>query len=345
MFLIISVISGLSLGSRLVRSALDEQPGTAAQPAEAPKPDAPPDAQPEPITAPEQSPAPLTEQSYTGTNQCFICHRPQTDSWSESKHAQAFTSVPEAYRRDASCLKCHVTAFGELAGFVAGADKDLLMVGCESCHGPGALHIDAAKRFVLATPEEEAKVEKQMRETIVKTPTDSVCIKCHVTQAHEHHPAYYGQPQQFAHRGLGKSGAPAWHYSGYSVKTCGSCHYDRYKHWTSERHSELSGRLPAKYRTDQGCAACHPKTNAGAISPRASADPHDQRIGAACESCHGPGLEHVQFTMRFISSPALSPSQEQAARQAMRKERPKTSCIQCHVGQSHKKHPEYEKNG
>jgi hypothetical protein len=49
--------------------------------------------------------------------------------------------------------------------------------------------------------------------------------------------------------------------------------------------------------------------------------------------------------MRLIRSLRLIPSQEQTARLSMRKERPKTSCIECHVGQSHKKHPEYQKNG
>ena len=105
-----------------------------------------------------------------GTNKCYICHRRQTDAWSETKHAHAVTNVPEKYRNDPACLKCHVTAFGKEGGYASGTDKDLLMVGCEACHGPGAQHIDAAQRFVLANPGEEAKIEKEMRSTIVKTP-------------------------------------------------------------------------------------------------------------------------------------------------------------------------------
>jgi hypothetical protein len=334
------------LVSTVIVSALGQQREASSQTPEKPQADAPAEVQPESNVAPEQTPAPLTKQSYTGTNQCFICHRPQTDTWSESKHAQAFAHLPEHYRMDASCHKCHVTAFGQPEGFVAGTEKDLLMVGCESCHGPGALHIDAARRFVLAEPGEEAKIEKQMRETIVKTPTDSVCIKCHVTQAHGRHPAYKGMPHdQLAHSALRPTvGAPAWHYPGYSIKTCASCHYDRYKEWTHERHAALTANLPPKYRTDQTCATCHTKADGAGRTLAGDGDPHHNRIGAACESCHGDGLEHVKFNVRLISGPPLSPQLEQAARLSIRKGKPTATCIQCHVGESHKQHPEFEKS-
>jgi hypothetical protein len=305
----------------------------------------------------DQAPAALTEQSYVGTNQCFVCHRPQTGTWSETKHAQAFTNLPENYRKDASCLQCHVTAFGKPAGFVAGTEKDLLMVGCESCHGPGALHIDAARRFVLAAPGEEEKIEKEMRETVIKAPDDSVCIKCHTTQAHGRHPPYHVQPSaQVARNAVAQrrptlhsshratSSAPAWHSSRFNIKTCGSCHYERYKQWTTEAHSALSANLPAKYVNDQECSKCHPKADAVLKNPTDVQAANDNRIGAACESCHGPGLEHVHFTRRFISGPPLGPKIEEAARQSIRKGRPTTSCIQCHVGQTHKQHPEFDRN-
>jgi hypothetical protein len=358
----VCAVIGLSLCSRFVLSALDDPPDASSPAVEAPAPEAPTpepaaNANPNADTAQDQPAPPLTEQSYVGTNQCFMCHRPQTNSWSESKHAEAFTRLPEMYHRDTSCLKCHVTAFGEAKGFVAGTDKDLLIVGCESCHGPGALHIDAARRYVLSEPGQEAKIEKEMRDTILKTPTDTVCIKCHTTQAHGSHPAYQHPPtvsstasstqqRPVLHgRRSPAPGAPAWYYSGFSVKTCGSCHYERYKQWSTEAHSALSAVLPAKYTNDQTCSTCHP-TSHGAIAAVANtAGSQDGRIGAACESCHGPGLQHVQFNRRFIGPGRLGPKLEEAVRLSMRSGKPKTACIQCHVGQSHKQHPEYEKPG
>jgi hypothetical protein len=310
--------------------------------------DAAASAEPQADAQPQQPPAPLPEQSYVGSNQCFICHRPQTNAWSETKHAQAFTHLAEHYRNDSSCLKCHVTGFGEQRGYVPGTEKDLSMVGCESCHGPGARHIDAAQRFVLATGEDEAKLEKAMRETIVKTPTDSLCIKCHVTQAHGHHPTYHGKPYTRLARSAaprGVSSTPASYSSRYNVKTCGSCHYERYKQWTAEKHSALAAALPAKYWNDQECAKCHPKADALVKTSMDVADPHHDGIGAVCESCHGPGLDHVRFNRRYISGPPLGPTLEQAARLSLRKGKPTTACVGCHVGEDHKPHPEFDKKG
>ena len=166
--------------SRTVFSAPAAYPNPSAPPAEKPAPDKATKIDSQAIVSPNAAPTPDATKSYIGTNQCFQCHRPQTNAWSETKHAHAFTDVPKKYQNDSSCLKCHVTGFGQSSGFVAGSDKDLLMVGCEACHGPGAAHVDAAKRFVLADPGEEAKIEKEMKETITKTPSDKVCSSCHI---------------------------------------------------------------------------------------------------------------------------------------------------------------------
>ena len=305
--------------------------------------------------------APAVEQAFVGTNQCFVCHRPQTNMWSETKHAQAFTNVPERYRSDATCLKCHVTGFGKANGFVAGTEKDLFMVGCESCHGPGAKHVDAANRFVLATPDEEAQIQKEMKQTIIRTPTDTVCAACHITQAHGTHPEYgeslpepriassavaRGSSDQcnvspLGTRAFGSTSAPTRYSPGYSVKTCGSCHYDQYLRARAEKHFSLSSMLPSKYMDDQNCQKCHVKGEAAA-SRVANTATHVNHIGVSCESCHGPALDHVQFNVRFIHGPPLRAELDQAARDSIRKTKPDSSCIECHVGESHKEHPEFE---
>jgi hypothetical protein len=300
--------------------------------------------------------APTIEQSYAGTNQCFVCHRSQANAWSETNHAHAFTHLAEKYRDDVACLNCHVTGFGQPGGFVVGTDKDLLMVGCESCHGPGARHIDAAQRFDLATPAEEAKIEQEMRATIAKTPPDSVCIACHITQAHGLHPPYEDTlpaPATTASAGRRASRPAAVrpsistvrtpHYvSGYSVKTCGSCHYDHYQQWRAEKHSTLTAMVPAKYLNDQECQNCHVRNDALLTSSILRDDPQRSRIGLVCESCHGAALEHVRFNVRYIHGPRLGPQLELAARQSIRKGRLPTACVQCHVRQGHKQHPPFD---
>lgn len=349
--------SALCLISQLFSSALGGPPSSNLPPAEVVA-DKATSATSEANAPPNNAPLAGTQQSYVGTNKCFICHRPQTNSWSESKHAQAFTDLPERYRKDGTCLKCHLTAFGEREGYIAGTDKDLLMVGCEACHGPGARHADAAQRFALADPGEEAKAEQEMRTTIVKSPRDSVCISCHKVQGHQRHLAYDGQ---LTHNNetspvaacncessmvVRFTSAPAvtGSFSRYSSKTCGGCHYDQYKQWSVEKHSALAKMLPAKYSNDQTCQTCHPGANSLTMSASASPDVHHNFVGVACETCHGPTLEHVRFNKQFIDSPPLGPDLEQAARDAIRKGKPDSSCVQCHVRIGHKEHVHFEGN-
>lgn len=229
------------------------------------------------------------------------------------------------------------------------------MVGCEACHGPGARHVDAAQRFVLANLGEEAEIEKEMRATIVKSPSDSTCTACHKTQAHGHHPAYEGQPSQqhavdstfpccpapLAAAVSDSDAVRMSHTSRYNIKTCGGCHYDQYKQWRAEKHSVLAAALPAKYVNDESCLTCH--TSGARKNTDTASDPHHTWIGVACESCHGPALEHVHFNKQFISSPSLGPKLEQAARDSIRKGKPQMTCIQCHVSHSHKEHPAFDK--
>jgi hypothetical protein len=307
--------------------------------------------------ATDEAAAPVKEQAFVGANECFICHRPHTDAWSETKHPNAYTDLPKQYQNDPACLTCHVTGFGKQGGFVSGTEKDLLMVGCEACHGPGARHVDAAQRFVMANPGEEAQIEKEMRETIVKTPSDTICTSCHTTQAHGHHPSFEGQSIRSASRSSavpccpsmpaakisGTNSALHGHASRYNVKTCGGCHYDQYKHWRVEQHSILAATLPANYANDKSCQACHTSDGANVGSLTSTTNGQHHRVGASCESCHGPALEHVLFNKRFITTAPLGPKLEQAARDSIRKGKPNTSCIQCHVSHGHKEHPPFEK--
>lgn len=81
--------------------------------------------------------------TYVGTEQCLTCHKTAAATWAASAHAHAF-AVLAARKADADpkCIGCHTVGFGEPSGYqrVLGASK-LVNVGCESCHGPGSLHV------------------------------------------------------------------------------------------------------------------------------------------------------------------------------------------------------------
>jgi hypothetical protein len=84
-----------------------------------------------------------TAASYVGTAQCLACHPGAAAVWQHSAHAHAFATL-RARQADADpkCVGCHTIGFGAASGYRRefGATQ-LVDVGCESCHGPGSLHV------------------------------------------------------------------------------------------------------------------------------------------------------------------------------------------------------------
>ncbi len=308
---------------------------------------------------PESQPAAVQESStassYIGSDKCVTCHRKQAGTWSETNHSKAFERLPEKYRDDSTCLKCHLTGFGKPGGYAPGmtaeAAEPFLSVGCESCHGPGEVHAAGVQRWMMAEPAEEEKLLKEMRAAIVKTPTDSQCAVCHQNQSHRAHPIYDGQPPRSSpvhgvseeKTGAGASPHPAT--NSYSVKTCGSCHYVQYKTWLTDKHKGLSTGLPAKYENDESCLKCHRKPGEPSDWFIAATEPDADAtsVGVGCESCHGPALKHVLFNKQFIGGPRLTPEIREATRELMRQGKSASACLQCHVVEGHQEHPAYEK--
>ncbi len=84
-----------------------------------------------------------TEATYVGTEKCVGCHKTAAAVWANSPHSHAFaTLVQRAAEADPKCVGCHTVGFGEPSGYRRefGSAK-LVNVGCESCHGPGSIHV------------------------------------------------------------------------------------------------------------------------------------------------------------------------------------------------------------
>jgi len=80
---------------------------------------------------------------YVGNARCVECHKTAGATWAKSGHADAFdTLVHRKADADPKCVGCHTIGFGSASGYRRefGAEK-LVNVGCESCHGPGSLHV------------------------------------------------------------------------------------------------------------------------------------------------------------------------------------------------------------
>jgi hypothetical protein len=140
-------------------------------------------------TAQEPLAEPPQGQTYIGSRECASCHFDQFMSWRTTPHAKGFDILPEKYRADANCLKCHTTGHGEAAGFTSlAATPNLVGTSCEACHGPGSKHAEIAKSFgqTRLTDQQSAYV----RSTIHRMQPKNVCVECHLAQSHKQHPQF-----------------------------------------------------------------------------------------------------------------------------------------------------------
>jgi hypothetical protein len=131
--------------------------------------------------------------TYVGSEKCKKCHEAAYAVWEKTPHSHAYQALvnkpregPSNRQFDAECIVCHTVGFGRQGGFTdAGRAPHLENVGCESCHGPGSLHVKNSsnpewqKRMNLAwwkDPEKEEPKEENKRRL---GRIDDFCQKCH----------------------------------------------------------------------------------------------------------------------------------------------------------------------
>src|SRR4030067_417516 len=81
--------------------------------------------------------------SFVGSESCYPCHKEEYRQWGKSIHSKAFLSLTSRGKEDDSkCVICHVLGFGYASGFKSIKETPTsINIQCESCHGPGSLHI------------------------------------------------------------------------------------------------------------------------------------------------------------------------------------------------------------
>ena len=99
-----------------------------------------------------------------------------------------------------------------------------------------------------------------------------------------------------------------------SAKTCQRCHEQEYLQWSATRHAFAYETLLKKERYfDVGCISCH-TTGFGYLTGFQIGDSDSTLKGVQCETCHGPGKQHVgnpkKSNIRSGADPSL--------------------CLQCH---------------
>ena len=74
---------------------------------------------------------------------------------------------------------------------------------------------------------------------------------------------------------------------------CQQCHQQEYLQWSATRHAFAFETLLKKERYfDSGCVSCH-TTGLGYATGFQIGDQHATLKGVQCETCHGPGKQHV----------------------------------------------------
>jgi hypothetical protein len=111
-------------------------------------------------------PAPPGRASFVGDRTCTKCHEKATAFWKTTVHAKAWKTLVDGGKTgDDDCVSCHVTGYGEIGGSSLGFTRKLEAIQCETCHGPGSLHV--AEEGLEDPP------------AVRLTSTESNCIRCH----------------------------------------------------------------------------------------------------------------------------------------------------------------------
>jgi len=263
----------------------------------------------------EPVPMLLSRQGYTGNDACAVCHEQEAATWEITPHARAYdTLVPHGQERLAECVSCHVVGFEEPGGYSFTHPATYLEgVGCESCHGRGGPHLSpgflaeqAAKYPLRAPAPDDDDAAGQAAPTYA-----GACLGCHDTKhslgfeyetflpgiSHEAiaalSPAERAErfEEGLSHRELLPSTAD---YVG--SEACQSCHAAEYATWAESAHAHAIDTLRSRDRAgDADCLRCHTTAfeEPGGFPAGGDVAAHPDLARVGCESCHGPGGEHV----------------------------------------------------
>jgi hypothetical protein len=118
---------------------------------------------------------------YAGAESCKTCHRAIFDAWASTKHARAIDRLSAADKKG-ECISCHVT--GSPAQIAAEGDTPKFPgAQCESCHGPGSLHV----------------VDPKVVTGLAKKPSESACTRCHNDKSPHYRGFVYAALAGFSH--------------------------------------------------------------------------------------------------------------------------------------------------
>ena len=239
----------------------------------------------------------LHSTGFSGSDVCGVCHEKEHDTWILSSHAHAFgTLVRHGADSNPECVSCHVVGYGQTGGYtIAPRTRDLENVGCETCHGRGGPHLSPG--FVTAGNYEP------------------VCVTCHDQKhslgfeyasflprvSHAANAELAALPLEkrrelLAERGRPRSDLLPTNADYVGSDACRSCHEKEFATWLESPHARALVSLEAKGEAgNETCQTCHVTAfgRAGGFPKGAVPSEHPDLARVGCESCHGPGGDHI----------------------------------------------------
>ncbi len=240
----------------------------------------------------------LHASGYSGSEVCAVCHEQENATWLLTQHASAFdTLVRHSAAAKQDCVGCHVVGFQKPGGYtVSPPTKHLENVGCEDCHGRGGPHL--SKDFVTAGNYEP------------------VCLTCHDQKhslgfqygeflprvSHAANAQFTKLPLAEKQKLLAERGATRREMlpttaSYVGSQACQSCHTKEYETWSQQPHAHSVESLERKGAANNpDCLACHTTAmgRPGGFPKDGKPAEHADLARVGCESCHGPGGDHVK---------------------------------------------------
>jgi len=239
----------------------------------------------------------LRQNGYSGNEVCGVCHESQHQTWQLTQHATAYdTLVRHAEETNPECVGCHVVGFEEPGGFLlSGPDPALENVGCESCHGRGGPHLSPG--FVTAGDYREVCVTCHDKKHSLGFEYASFLPEVsHAANAHILELPAEERRAILAERGAMRTDLLPTGAAYVGSEACQSCHPSEFATWAGNPHAAALASLEREGKAgDADCLRCHTTGfgREGGFPPNAQPAAHPDLARVGCESCHGPGGNHV----------------------------------------------------
>ncbi len=246
----------------------------------------------------QQVPMLLHQTGYSGNEFCTVCHEQEGETWLLTNHAGAFdTLVKHGASVDPECVSCHVVGFGKPGGYtISPPTPSLENVGCEDCHGRGGPHLSPS--FVQAgNYQPVCQTCHDPKHSLGFQYAEFLPRISHKANAQLASLSLEEKRKILAARHAPRADLLPQNAAFVGSEACKGCHAAEYATWSKQPHAHALASLEKQGKAGENdCLKCHTTGfgRTGGFPVGAKPAAHEDLARVGCESCHGPGGEHVK---------------------------------------------------